>query len=521
MEVRLSEMIGRGFWGSHGAVKNGCKELVEAGGRGSGKSSFLSVELVLQLLKHPDCHAVVLRKVASTLRTSVYAQVLWAISAMGLADYFRCSLSPLECEYLPTGQKILFFGMDDAGKLKSLKMPWGYIGLAWFEELDQFDAEEVRSAEQSLFRGGQFSLSLKSFNPPGSEKHWVNRYFLEGKEGKFSHKSTYLELPAGWLGERFIGDAEHLKRVNPTLYSLEYLGIPVGSGNEVFPNLVLVGTPSQSASLTALPEGERGGSSWAPTPTVGNAFMRSAEQGNAGYGTDKSVPYGGTPSQSASLTALPEGERGGSSWAPTPTGRTPSPGERGDRAAVGEEWRQDRHRTRSDRCCDSQITARIPHPPLRGTFPPGEGISTASGVDWGWWPDPWAFNRVAYDAENRVLYILSELHCHRTGNRDTGLMVKNTIPAGETVIADGAEPKSIGDYRQLGLCCRSAKKGPGSVAYGLKWLQSLNAIVVDPQVCPETAREFAACRYVDGKIPDGNDHHIDAVRYASQVFWRN
>ena len=148
-------------------------------------------------------------------------------------------------------------------------------------------------------------------------------------------------------------------------------------------------------------------------------------------------------------------------------------------------------------------------------------MDTASGVDWGWWPDPWAFDRVAYDAENRVLYVLSELHCYRTSNRETGLMVKNIIPQGEVVTADSAEPKSIGDYRQLGLCCRGAKKGHGSVAYGLKWLQSLNAIVIDPEKCPETAREFAACRYVDGVVPDRDNHHIDAVRYASQVFWRN
>ena len=239
MVVRLSELVGEGFWGSHRAIREGCNELVEAGGRGSGKSSFLSIELILQLLKNSSCHAVVLRKVASTLRTSVYAQLLWAIGALQLTDYFRCSLSPLEMEYLPTGQKILFLGMDDAGKLKSLKMPRGYIGIAWFEELDQFDAEEVRSAEQSLFRGGTFSLSLKSFNPPGSEKHWVNRYFSEEKVGKFTHKSTYLELPRAWLGERFLGDAEHLQKVNPTLYALEYLGQPVGSGDEVFPNLVL------------------------------------------------------------------------------------------------------------------------------------------------------------------------------------------------------------------------------------------------------------------------------------------
>ena len=425
MEIRLSQLVGKGFWESHRAIRDGCNELIEAGGRGSGKSSYLSIELILQLLKHPDCHAVALRKVAATLRTSVYAQLLWAIEALHLTGYFRCSLSPLECEYLPTGQKILFFGMDDAGKLKSLKMPRGYIGLAWFEEMDQFDREEVRSAEQSLFRGGAFSLSLKSFNPPGSEKHWANRYFLEEKEGKFSHKSTYLELPEDWLGQRFLGDAEHLQRVNPQLYKLEYLGIPMGSGEEVFPNLVL-----QSFGKT---EGS----------TIPQSKIKDFCQ-----------------------PPLHKGALGGA------------------------------------------------------TITQG-GLGKASGVDWGWWPDPWAFNRVAYDGENRILYILAEKHCYRTGNRETGLLVKSAIPLGETVIADSAEPKSIGDYRQLGLCCRGAKKGHGSVAYGLKWLQSLAAIVVDPAVCPETAREFAACRYVDGSIPDKDNHHIDAVRYASQVFWRN
>ena len=485
MEIRLSELVGRGFWGSHKAIRNGCNELLEAGGRGSGKSSFLSIELLLQLLKHPACHAVVLRKVASTLRTSVYAQLLWAIGALGLTDYFRCSLSPLECEYLPTGQKILFFGMDDAGKLKSLKMPRGYIGIAWFEELDQFDREEVRSAEQSLFRGGEFSLSLKSFNPPGSEKHWVNRYFLEEKVGKIAHKSTYLELPSHWLGERFLGDAEHLKRVNPALYQLEYLGIPVGSGEEVFPNLVLVGTPSQSPAATAR---LRCPAAAAPD----KAGLRLADRG---------AHYACASSATGSAQARgPEGERDLSRW---------------------------------ERCLADSKTERV-EGRLGGrpmVAPTGAGergfpkdawrLPKASGVDWGWWPDPWAFNRVAYDAENRVLYILSELHCYRTGNRETGLMVKNIIHSGEVVIADSAEPKSVGDYRQLGLCCRSAKKGPGSVAYGIKWLQSLAAIVIDPEICPETAREFAACRYADGKIPGGNDHHIDAVRYASQVFWRN
>ena len=141
--IRLSELIPPGFWPSHRAVRQGALELLESGGRGSGKSSYLSLELLLQLLRHPDCHAAVLRKVANTLRTSVFTQLLWAARMLGLQHHFRFTLNPLEATYLPTGQKILFLGMDDPGKLKSLKMPFGYIGILWLEELDQFSPEDV------------------------------------------------------------------------------------------------------------------------------------------------------------------------------------------------------------------------------------------------------------------------------------------------------------------------------------------------------------------------------------------
>jgi len=86
MKVRLSELIGSGFWDSHRQVRRGCTELIESGGRGSGKSSYLSIELLLQLLKHPGCHAVVLRKVGATLRTSVYTQLVWAAQALGMSQ---------------------------------------------------------------------------------------------------------------------------------------------------------------------------------------------------------------------------------------------------------------------------------------------------------------------------------------------------------------------------------------------------------------------------------------------------
>ena len=105
-----------------------------AGGRGSTKSSFASLCVPLLLLQNPLCHVVVLRKVANTLRNSVYNQVEWAIDALGLSDAFAARVSPLSFEYRRTGQKILFLGVDDKSKIKSLKLPFGYVGIVWMEE---------------------------------------------------------------------------------------------------------------------------------------------------------------------------------------------------------------------------------------------------------------------------------------------------------------------------------------------------------------------------------------------------
>lgn len=407
MTYKLSDIISPAFVEPHRAVKAGTiNELVEKGGRGSAKSSHLSVEVILELLRHPDCHAVVMRKVGNTLRTSVYAQICWAIAALGLTGKFRCTVSPMECVYTPTGQKIMFFGMDDPGKLKSIKVPFGYIGIAWFEELDQFDGpEQVRNVEQSLFRGGKYSMCFKSFNPPAMARNWANQYVLEPKAGKLVHHSTYLTTPPEWLGPRFIDDAEHLKSVNETAYRHEYLGEVVGSGTQVFENL--------------------------------------------------------------KISAI----------------------------------------------ADEQIK---------------QFDRIMSGVDWGWYPDPFAFNRVHYDVARRTLYIFDELSRRRTSNRDTAELVMQRIDPDEYVTADSAEEKSCNDYRSYGIICRGAEKGPGSVNYSMKWLQSLDSIVIDPERCPDTVKEFTEYEYErDNKTgevipgyPDVNNHHIDAVRYATNRIWK-
>ena len=150
------------------------------------------------------------------------------------------------------------------------------------------------------------------------------------------------------------------------------------------------------------------------------------------------------------------------------------------------------------------------------------------GIDWGYYPDPWAFNQMHYDAGRRTLYIFGELTRRKAGNRETAdALIEYGITGTDRITADSAEKKSVMDYREYGLDCRAAIKGPGSVDYSHKWLQALNKIVIDPDRCPDTAAEFLNYEYDRDKAgevvsgyPDRNNHHIDAVRYAMESVWK-
>ena len=178
------------------------------GGRGSTKSSLTSLCIVLLVVAFPEANAVVTRRFGNTLRDSVYQQVLWAISALGLDGWFRARPSPMEITYLPTGQRIVFHGADDPLKLKGVKFTHGNAAVAWFEELDQFDGiEAVRSILNSLRRGGEDFWIFYSCNPPRTMWSWVNVECLERMQraDTLVRRSSYLDVIDShpeWLGRR-------------------------------------------------------------------------------------------------------------------------------------------------------------------------------------------------------------------------------------------------------------------------------------------------------------------------------
>lgn len=238
-EVRLTSLIIPEYYAAHTAVWSGnYTEYLGDGGRGSLKSTFAATEHILLIMRVPDIHGVVLRKVANTIVTSVWPEYNRVIDRMGIRHLWKQTKKPYTLEYLPTGQTIQFYGLDDPGKLKSLAAPFGYFGVAHFEEFDQYDGEEeIRNVEQSVFRGGPFAFAFKTFNSPAMARHWVNRYKWEPKPRQFRHHTTYLTTPADWLGPKFFDEAEVLKQRDPIAYAHEYLGEVVGCGTQVFDNL--------------------------------------------------------------------------------------------------------------------------------------------------------------------------------------------------------------------------------------------------------------------------------------------
>lgn len=373
-------------------------EYVFKGGRGSTKSTTVAMTIVELLKNNHDVHAVVCRKVGNTIKDSVYNKIKWAIGKQEFTEEFDAKLSPLEITLKATGQKIYFRGADDPDKIKSINPEFGYIGILWFEELDQFSGpEEVRKIEQSAVRGGDLAWIFKSFNPPKTMNNWANKYVLEPKESRIVHSSTYLDVPPEWLGQPFIDEAEHLKEVNPNAYEHEYGGVPNGNGGNVFEYLEI-------------------------------------------------------------------------------------------REITNEE---------------------ISH--MDRIYP---------GVDYGWFPDAYCYLRTYYDSAREKIYLLDELYVNKWSNAKTADWIKKKGYDDYTMICDSAEPKSVTDYRDAGLPARGAIKGPGSVEYGFKFLQT-KTIVIDPRRTPNAYKEITEYEYERDKegnvisgYPDGNDHAISALRYA-------
>ena len=250
--IDIRTLTAEPYWAIHEDICQGGHEFYNLrGGRGSGKSSFCALELILQIMRDPTglSNALVVRKWAVTLRGSVYAQIQWAISALGVENHWRSTLNPLQFIYIPTGQVIRLTGLDDPQKLKSIRPVRGYFRYLWCEEFNEINGElELRNLQQSVLRGGDHFTVLRSFNPPISRINWANEFCDRPDERSLNLLTNYLQIPVEWLGQIFIDEAEKLREINPRAYDHEYLGLAVGSGAEVFETLEVREIPEDEYS---------------------------------------------------------------------------------------------------------------------------------------------------------------------------------------------------------------------------------------------------------------------------------
>lgn len=401
-EQRYRENIGPAFRALDVDMELGRhSEYLLAGGRGSLKSSFVGMRILKKLRKDPRANALVLRKVAATMRDTVFAQILWCMDKLGVYDEWECTVSPMKMVHKQTRQEIMFRGLDDPRKIKSIKPRRGYFGIVWFEEGEEYDGyEEIRNVMQSAGRGKRANTdTIISYNPPKSANNWINKEAMEPREIRLVHRSSYLEAPAEWLGERFIREAEHLRHTNELAWRHEYMGEAVGTGGAVFSNLEI-------RRIT-----------------------------------------------------------------------------KDERAVMADKQRY--------------------------------------GLDFGYSLDVSALMATYYRQGDKTLFVLQEYYKGGAGLDALEKAIRMMTGNQGQVWCD-TEPRTIAELHGRGLKVAAARKGRGSRAFGMMWLEDLPRIIIDPETCPNAAREFAAFEHArDPKsgdwradYQDGDDHTIDAVRYA-------
>lgn len=221
-KVYLPDIVGKGygaFWRFKGRYK------VVKGSRASKKSSTQSLKVIMEIMENTCVNWLVVRKTERTLRDSCFAQLKWAMRQLKVERYFKCSVSPLEITYIPTGQKILFRGLDDPLKVTSITVEVGALCRLWIEEAYEIMSEDAFNRLDESIRGqlpnGMYHQVVLTFNP-WSDRHWLKkRFFDEPSENVLALTTNYMCNE--FLGESDLALFEEMKK-NPKRYKVAGLG---------------------------------------------------------------------------------------------------------------------------------------------------------------------------------------------------------------------------------------------------------------------------------------------------------
>jgi phage terminase large subunit len=380
-----------GFWRSTHRYQ------VLRGGRASGKSYTASLKLVYQLMRDSRNNGLVVRRFYNTLRDSCFQQVQTAIKRLGVEHLWDSSTSPLRHIYKPTGQCILYRGLDNPDSITSITVSSGFLSIIWFEEAYQIDKASYDKIDLSI-RALPEDLPAQimlTFNPWSA--CWLKDYWDRPSPNVFTLVTTYMDNP--YLSEADNHLFEDLQQHHPRRFQIEGMG----------------------------------------------------------------------------------------EW-----GRT--------EGLVYTDWET----------CPIDILALQKNP----------RIIECIGLDFGFSTDPTAAVRILLDPDVHILHICQSYSKHGRTNDD---LVKDFTALSwnqKLFIADSASPKDIADLQRKGFQVHPAQKGPDSIAYGIRLLQSYHW-KVDPK-CGDVVSELSSYAYETDRSTgallarpeDDNNHCMDAIRYA-------
>jgi len=394
MKLNIDPKIFNSIYLKH-SLKNQNRYQIYFGGSSSGKSVSLAQRAVLDVLKGRNY--LITRNVQNTIKKSVWNEVNKAIASFKLTKYFHPNKSDMTLTCLINNRQILFAGLDDPEKIKSITPIEGVITDIWVEEATECERKAVKQLDKRLRGRSNFKKRLTlSFNPILRE-HWLYK---------------------------------------------DYFGIWVDNKQYV----------------------EKDGVSILKTTYKDNKFLTADDIYALENETDKYYYEVYTLGNWGVLGAV-----------------------------IFKNWRVEE-------------------------FDYNSFDNIRNGVDWGYGSDPFAFVRSHFNKRKKEIYIFDEIYATELLNDESAPLVKARTGR-EIVTCDNAEPKSIKDFRNKGVNARAAKKGPGSIEFGIKWLQGMN-IIIHPK-CVNTKHEFATYKWKEDRngivlpIPvDKNNHTIDALRYS-------
>lgn len=223
-KVSLPKLIGKGYkdyWNFKGRYRV-CK-----GSRASKKSKTTALNFIYRLMKYPGANLLVVRKVFRTLKDSAYTDLRWAIRQLQVDDYWDYKESPLELIYKPTGQKVLFRGLDEPMKLTSITVDVGSLCWCWIEESYEITKESDFNMLDESIRGQvngdlfkQITLTLNPWN----EGHWIKKRFFDAEPCDNILAKTTNYLCNEFLDESDLRLFERMKAENPRRYRVAGLG---------------------------------------------------------------------------------------------------------------------------------------------------------------------------------------------------------------------------------------------------------------------------------------------------------